>query len=305
MMRGIRRLAVCTAATGLLAAVAVGINIETAHAQQSEVTSCTGASTNTVPWQCTIDTTIPSTSGITMDVTDNTGTSNEDVTVDVTTLSCTYNSTTDTEPASEETGETPLTDNVSPLPLTAETGTCDIVVTTSTPTTDSSGATITPDEFTATLYYTPIASTSTSTSASATPTTTTTAASVNGFKGYKGMCVDDNGNSSANRAKIQIWTCGSGDKAEAWTFSNNELVHNGKCANDQGDAGSGGKVILYSCGSAGNDKWSELSNGEFKLKAHNGTLCLNDARNSTKNGTQLIVYKCTDSANEKWSKSIA
>ena len=120
-------------------------------------------------------------------------------------------------------------------------------------------------------------------------------------KGYDGKCVDDNGNSSANRAKIQIWGCSGSDQAENWKYSSSELVHNGKCLNDKGNGGSGSKVILYSCNGGSNEKWSQLSNGELKLAAHGGTLCLDDPRSSKTNGTQLIVYTCKDSANQKWS----
>ena len=58
---------------------------------------------------------------------------------------------------------------------------------------------------------------------------------------------------------------------------------------------------MYSCNGGSNEKWSQLSNGELKLQAHGGTLCLDDPRSSTANGTQLIVYKCQGSANQKWS----
>ncbi len=118
--------------------------------------------------------------------------------------------------------------------------------------------------------------------------------------GFDGKCMDDKGNSSANRAAIVIWSCSGSDQAENWKFSNGEFIHNNKCLNDQGNAGSGGHVILYSCNGGSNEKWSELANGELKLKAHGGTLCVDDPRSSTKNGTQLIVYTCHDSANQQW-----
>ena len=41
------------------------------------------------------------------------------------------------------------------------------------------------------------------------------------------------------------------------------------------------------------------------LKSHGGTLCLDDPRSSTKNGTQLIVYTCKDSANQRWDAALA
>jgi hypothetical protein len=322
MMRGIRRLAVCTAAIGLLAAgAAVTVSVEGAHAQ-SEADYCMGTSSNS--YDCTVTGTISDPSSITVTVTDDTSGAYETVSVDVTTLTCTDNNGTDDEPESSAQGTTTVTDDVMPLPANASDSQCDVTATvdvvppdsggtydeclvtnaspspTYSPSAPSSGTTP-PDcltEYTATLDYT------SGSSATPSPTTTTAAAStsaVHPVKGYDGMCLDDNGNSSANRAKIQIWKCSGTDQAENWTVSDNELKHNGKCLNDQADAGSGGHMVLYTCTGAANDKWSVLANGELKLKAHNGSLCLNDPRSSKTNGTQLIVYKCTDSANEHWS----
>jgi hypothetical protein len=59
-------------------------------------------------------------------------------------------------------------------------------------------------------------------------------------------------------------------------------------------------VILYTCNGAANEIWSHLANGEYKLKARGGTVCLDDPASSTKNGTQLIVWTCKDSANQRW-----
>ena len=235
-MPGIRRLVVYGAVTGLLTAGAVTASMQVAHAD-TPFGSCTGDGGNPAPWDCTINVTaIPSMSALTVTVTD---AASEDVTIDVATLSCTYGTTTDSEPPSSETGATPLTDDVTPLPLTAQTGTCDVVVNMSLPSADPTPLT----DYTATLSYTPIAS--------ATPTPSATPASssapVHPVKGYDGKCVDDNGNSSANRAKIQIWGCNGSDKAENWTYSNGEFVHNGKCLNDQGNGGNRSHVILYSC----------------------------------------------------------
>lgn len=142
--------------------------------------------------------------------------------------------------------------------------------------------------------------------ASASPTATataTTAPSGGGLilKGYANKCVDDNGNSSALRNKIAIWSCDNSDQAELWHFvSNGELQHNGMCANDKASGGNGSPVILYTCNGAANEIWSHLANGEFKLKARGGTVCLDDPAYSTKNGTALIVYACKDSANQRW-----
>lgn len=120
------------------------------------------------------------------------------------------------------------------------------------------------------------------------------------IKGYGGKCADDTGNSSADRNKIQIWSCNAG-AAQNWAFSNGELVHNGKCMNDQASGGSGSKIILWSCDRASNELWTHNSRGEYVLQAHSGTLCLDDPAYSTKNGTQLMVYTCNNGANQHWS----
>jgi hypothetical protein len=298
MMRGIRRLVVYTAVSGLLAAGAIGATMEVAHADGT-VTTCIGAGDSTVPYQCTLDATVSSPSSITVSVTDDGTTSSgatalEDVTVTVTTLTCTDSSSTASEPESSTTGSTPLTDNVTPLPATAD-GQCDVEATVSLPASDYTVTGFAATEFTAALSYT------SSTPATASPGPPPVPASVHPVKGYKGTCLDDKGNSSANRAEVVIWSCNANDQAQNWKFSNNELTHNGKCLNDQGNGGSRSKVILWSCNGASNEKWSELANGELKLQSHGGTLCLDDPAYSTKNGTQLIVYTCHDTANQKWS----
>jgi hypothetical protein len=312
MMRGIRRLVVLTAATGLLAAGAITLNIGVAHA---DTTSCDGSQDPTASaYQCQLsETSISDPSAITVSVSDDTSGYTEFVVVNYQ-VQCTDSSNGELTNAGAPTEQTPV--NLSlPLPASAD-GTCDVSATVTTadvasstcPTPNASPpptpspdpsptASTCPDDFTASLSYT-AASASPSASASA---TSTSSPAVHPVKGYSSMCVDDKGNSSANRAKIIIWNCSSTDQAQSWKFSGDELIHNGKCVNDQANAGSGGHAILYSCSSAANDHWSELANGELKLKSHNGTLCLNDPGYSKKNGTQLIVYACKDSANEKWA----
>jgi Ricin-type beta-trefoil lectin domain len=285
MMRGIRRLVVCAAATGLLTTGVVTATMAVAHAD-TVVDTCLGASDSTPnAYDCTVSATIPSPSAITVSA-------SEDVTVSVTTLTCTDSSSTASEPESSAAGSTPLTDNVTPLPATAD-GQCDVEATVSRTSTDTGS----PTQFTATLSYTP----STPATASPGPTPVPVAGSVHPVKGFDGKCMDDKGNSSANRAAVVIWTCSGTDQAENWKFTNDEFIHNNLCLNDKGDGGSGSKLILYSCNGGSNEKWNELANGELRLQAHGGALCADDPRSSTKNGTQLIVYTCHDSANQKWS----
>lgn len=122
------------------------------------------------------------------------------------------------------------------------------------------------------------------------------------IKGYAGKCADDSGNSSANGAKVIIWTCNSHDKAQAWTYASGQLKHNSKCLNDQRSGRNGSKVILYACNGSANEIWTHKSNGEFVLKANGGQYCLDDPAYSKKNGTQLDVYRCAGTANQRWSR---
>jgi hypothetical protein len=118
------------------------------------------------------------------------------------------------------------------------------------------------------------------------------------IKGYAGKCVDDNGNSSALRAKVQIWNCTNG-AAQQWSFSHGELRHGSLCLNDKANGGKGSPVILWTCNGSSGETWSHNSAGEYVLKA-NG-LCLDDPAYSTRNGTQLVVYTCKKDANQRWS----
>jgi Ricin-type beta-trefoil lectin domain len=123
---------------------------------------------------------------------------------------------------------------------------------------------------------------------------------VKAIRGYGGKCVDDPANSSAKGIKIELWSCDT-SAAQNWALRGGQLQHNGKCANDAGNGGSGGSVILYTCTKASNDIWTHKSNGEYVLKAHSGKLCLTDPGYSTKNGTKLVVYTCKDTANQRWT----
>lgn len=141
---------------------------------------------------------------------------------------------------------------------------------------------------------------------SATPTpspSTSSPVSVPLIKGYGGKCLDDKGNSSANRTEVVIWTCNSADSAEGWKFTDGELVHNGKCANDQANGNSHTKVILWTCNHAADETWSHTgSHGEFVLSSRShGRLCLTDPGHSTTNRTQLIVYTCHNTNNQYWT----
>ena len=123
---------------------------------------------------------------------------------------------------------------------------------------------------------------------------------VTAIKGYDGKCVNDANNSSAKGTKIELWSCTKG-AAQNWSFSGGYLRHNGECANDASDGGNGSKVILYTCTTAQNDRWTHKSNNEYVLAAHGGKLCLTDPGNSKSNGVQLTIATCKNTANQHWT----
>jgi Ricin-type beta-trefoil lectin domain len=277
MMRGRRRLVVYAAVSGLLAAGAVTASLQVARAD-TIATTCGGNSANS--YICNLDTTIDSPGSISASV--DSGAVNEEVNVNWT-VTCTGSSgASQPQEGATDYATTPLTVPLTPLPSTAAGGTCTVNVGISIPKGTPTG----PIDYSGTLTYTPAG--------------TSSSGAVHPVKGYDGKCVSDKGNSSSNRTAIIIWLCSGSDQAENWKYSNNEFIHNGMCLNDKANGGSGSKVILYSCNGGSNEKWSELANGEIKLKSHNGQLCLDDPAYSTKNGTQLIVYSCKDSSNQKW-----
>jgi len=123
------------------------------------------------------------------------------------------------------------------------------------------------------------------------------------IRGYGGKCLDDKGNSPADRTEVILWTCDSADPAQGWTFTGGELVHDGTCANDRGDGGAGTKVIVWACDHAPDETWSHTGgDGEFVLGSRShGLLCLDDPGYSTANRTQLIVYPCRNTSNQHWT----
>jgi hypothetical protein len=154
------------------------------------------------------------------------------------------------------------------------------------------------------LEYDPNTSTTTTATASPTPTATTSTSApvtVHEVHGFDGTCVDDFGNSSAERTKIGIWTCNSKDTAQSWTYSGDELHIHGMCINAKGNGKSGSKLILWKCNGAANEIFVHTSKQEYVEKTNGWKYCIDDPAFSTKNGTQLFVYACNDGPNQHWS----
>jgi Ricin-type beta-trefoil lectin domain len=277
IMQRSRRLVIGAVATGLLAAGAVTASVQAASANIAGFCDVQSAALHAT---CTDTHTITAPATVTVGV----SSSPDQMATETWTANCTLDGQSQTT-SGGTTAETPFTDNT-------------IVLAYSNPDSCTVTAEVTLSG-TGTLSVAMTYTTASTPSPTASPPSVP--ASVHPIKGYAGMCVDDNGNSSALRSKVQIWKCSATDQAQSWTYSNGELKHNSKCANDQAVGGSGSHVILWTCNGASNEKWTHLANGELKLAAHGGTLCLDDPAYSTKDGTQLIVYTCKDSSNQKWS----
>ena len=119
------------------------------------------------------------------------------------------------------------------------------------------------------------------------------------IKGLAGKCVDDFHSSTANRNKIDIWTC-NGSGAQRFTFAaNGELQVLGKCIDDPAFGRSGTKIVLFTCNGGSNQRWTHHADGTYQLAFRH--LCLDLPASNTRNGTQLVVWSCNNGANQKWT----
>jgi hypothetical protein len=127
------------------------------------------------------------------------------------------------------------------------------------------------------------------------------------------LCMDNYGNSSAQRVPIKTWSCNKSDSAQQFVLtsvgSNRFLLKDAKgtCVDDTGDrVGTSGNqvyVMTYRCNSSDHAQvwmWSG-SGGYHELKNAYNNGCINDPGSSRAPGTQLIVYSCSpNSSNEHW-----
>jgi len=111
-------------------------------------------------------------------------------------------------------------------------------------------------------------------------------------------CVDDNGLSSANGTKIQIWDC-TGGSNQQWTLQPNGTIQvYGKCMDITGaNYGNGTLIDLWACSGGGNQQWQAV-NGQLVNPASGK--CLDIPNSNTTNGTQLEIWTCNGGSNQQW-----
>jgi hypothetical protein len=113
------------------------------------------------------------------------------------------------------------------------------------------------------------------------------------------QCIDDNGQSSANGTKIQLWTCNGGANQQWTVESNGTLQVYGACMDITGANYTNGTLIeLWQCNGGANQQW-EAENGELVNPASGK--CLDDPGSNTANGTQLDLWTCNGGTNQSWT----
>jgi hypothetical protein len=112
------------------------------------------------------------------------------------------------------------------------------------------------------------------------------------------QCIDDNGQSTANGSKIQLWTCNGGANQQWTVESDGTLQVYGKCLDITGANYTNGTLTeLWQCNGGANQQW-QAQNGELVNPASGK--CLDDPGSNTANGTQLDLWTCTGGANQQW-----
>ncbi len=111
-------------------------------------------------------------------------------------------------------------------------------------------------------------------------------------------CVDDNGMSTANGTKIQLWDCNGGANQQWTVASDGTLQVYGKCMDITGaNYANGTGIELWDCNGGANQQW-HASNGTLVNPASGK--CLDDPGSNTANGTQLDLWTCNGGTNQQW-----
>jgi hypothetical protein len=150
--------------------------------------------------------------------------------------------------------------------------------------------------------------------ASASFTWTVKAASDSGSAGVirqfggSGKCLDDPGASTANGARVDLWSC-NGKSGQRWTFvQDGTLRTGGKCLSTAGNGtASGTRLVLESCASEdGGQLWQAATDGQL-VNPKSGK-CLDVPAASAANGTAPVIEPCANSASapsEHWLRPAA
>jgi hypothetical protein len=119
--------------------------------------------------------------------------------------------------------------------------------------------------------------------------------------GYGGLCLDDQGASTADYNPVDIFTC-NGTGAQNWTVvtSDDTIQVFGKCLDVYAAQQSNGTPVdLYHCNGTGAQVWIPRADGS--LFNPNSGKCLDDTDWSTTPGKQVQIWDCNSGqANQTW-----
>jgi hypothetical protein len=117
--------------------------------------------------------------------------------------------------------------------------------------------------------------------------------------GIGGKCLDVDNASTADKAKVQLYTCNK-SSAQSWTRTGESLRSLGKCLDiDNAGTANGTKVQLYTCNGSAAQVWQTQANGSL-LNPQSGKV-LDVAGGASADGTQVQLWEWADVAQQKWT----
>ncbi|WP_229068145.1 family 16 glycoside hydrolase [Actinoplanes sp. DH11] len=119
------------------------------------------------------------------------------------------------------------------------------------------------------------------------------------ISGLAGKCVDVDNAGTADKTKIQLYTCNN-SSAQSWTRVGDTLRALGKCLDiDNAGTANGTKVQLYTCNGSAAQVWQQQPNGSL-LNPQSGKV-LDVAGGASANGTQIQIWEWSDVAQQRWT----
>jgi microsomal dipeptidase-like Zn-dependent dipeptidase len=125
---------------------------------------------------------------------------------------------------------------------------------------------------------------------------------------HAGRCLDVDGQSLADGARVQQWACNGGSN-QTWQLrpaadGSFEIVAGGsdKCLEiDGGAVAIGSAAVQRACSGASHQRWRAVRSGNtFSLRPVHSQLCLEVPDQSRANGARVVQTACTGAAHQQW-----
>lgn len=121
-----------------------------------------------------------------------------------------------------------------------------------------------------------------------------------------GKCIDNNGSSSANGNKIQIWQCSTpqtANLAQMWVYGASKQLTNigtGKCLDVPGDSSSSVALQLWDCNNTPAQQFDLV--GTDTVRHVSSGLCLDIPGAGTANGTIIQTHACNSTPAQSFTR---